>query len=587
MPREFSLQILNIGGDTKSQPKTDQNNRMKPIPHKKFISTSLRSRKVHWTVVQIAFRSIWLFWRGHIFGKKYVQKRLTKLHISSAIQLKNTFLELQGLFIKIGQLVSILSSFLPEEFRKPLEEFQDHAPARPFSEIEKTIESELRKPIRKLFNNFDKVPLASASIGQVHRATLFSGEEVVVKIQHSHISEIADIDLELFEKVMKMVSGYFKMKGLEHVASQVRQMIREELDYGKEAENMAQIGENLSSFNGVIIPQTYSEFCTSKIIVSDFHKGVKINNLAQLDKWKIDKKELAERFLKTCCQMVLKDGIYHADPHPGNIIIKESGEMVLLDFGAVSEINQRTKKGLSDLISAVTKADSDEIIEAMQYMGFIVKDSDSTEFSEKVLEFVQDFLQNEVQMDSLNFKDIQVNFDASTLVRIFDIISIKDLTNSFQVPKDYILLNRMIILAGGISAELAPNLNPLEVVKPYITGFVIPDLKDLPKFILDFGKKNLANVITLPLELQKVLLKIKRGEVVVRPKNSKEKSNLFYFLGQQIIMVLLCSASGFLAYFAHTDGFQQLFQMSVASGAIFAVLWLRAIFIAQKYRRQL
>ena len=225
---------------------------------KKILSKSWRSRKVYSTAFSIALKYLWLFFRGRIFGKKYVQKRLTKLHIQSALRLKKSFLELRGLFIKIGQLVSILSSFLPEEFRKPLEEFQDHAPARPYEEIKKNIESELGKPISELFESFEKTPLASASIGQVHRATLKSGEEVVVKIQHDHIPKIAEVDLQLFENIMRWVARYYHMKGIEHVALQVRQMIEEELDYSKEAMYMKVISENLNVLPKVIIPKIQS-----------------------------------------------------------------------------------------------------------------------------------------------------------------------------------------------------------------------------------------------------------------------------------------------------------------------------------------
>lgn len=554
---------------------------------KKFLSRSWRSRKVYSTTFSIAIRYLWLLFKGRLLGQKYLQPRLTKLHVSSAFKLKESFLELRGLFIKIGQLVSILSSFLPEEFRKPLEEFQDRAPARPYEEIKKNVEVELGKPIESLFDTFQEIPLASASIGQVHRAKLKSGEEVVVKIQHDHISKIAEIDLQLFENVMKLVSSYFSMKGLEHVAAQVRQMIEEELNYSKEANYMAMINENLLPLEKIIVPQLFPEFCTSKIITSQYFSGVKINDIEQLDSWNIDRKNLAKRFLEMCCQMVLKDGIYHADPHPGNVLVTKNEEIILLDFGAVSVVSEKMKTGLSDLINAVTKGDSEEIIESMQYMGFIAKGQESTQFSEKILEFVQDFLQNEVQMESLNFNDIQINFETSHVVRLLDLISIKDLTNSFQVPKDYILLNRMIILAGGISAELAPQMNPLEVVRPYLRNFVVNDLSDLPKFIFEFIKKNLTNVITLPLELRKTLLKIRKGEVVLNQKGNTEKINLFYFLGQQLIMVLLMLSSFFMAYRTSFDGFDKLSNYLISSGAIFALLWLRAILKARKYRRLL
>jgi len=548
----------------------------------KIYSRAYRTRIVWWTTATLAFRYMTLLVLGRFLGRNFLEKRLDRLHARAARQLRRTFLKLGGLFIKIGQLVSILSSFLPETIRKPLEDFQDQAPARPFDEVRKTIESEFGKPLSALFARFDETPLASASIGQVHRATLFSGESVVVKIQHAHIPHIAQTDLELFENVTNLLGRLFKMKGLEHVAGQVRQMIEAELDYTKEAKYMRLIGENLASVPGVIVPAIYDEYCTSKIITSQYYEGAKINQTDQLDQWQIDRTDLARRFLNVCCHMVLKDGIYHADPHPGNILVMPDGQMVWLDFGAISVVHPQMKTGLSRLIEAVTKADMDEIIDAMQYMGFVARGPEATRFSEKVFEFVQDFLQNEIQMESFNFKDIQVNFDPARVMQLFEIISIRELSNAFQIPKDYILLNRMILLAAGISAELAPTLNPLDVVRPWFREFVLEDLHDLPRFILDFVKKNLANVVTLPLELRKVLTKARRGELVIQQKKDVTLARLNFWLAQQFFWTIFLLAALVLTILRWEPGGAWR-PWLLGADTLFLFLWLRAFFQARKW----
>ncbi|HMQ47164.1 MAG TPA: AarF/UbiB family protein [Saprospiraceae bacterium] len=552
---------------------------------KKFHSKSWRSRKVYSATLSIMLDYGLLFLGGFIFGKRYVQKRITRLHAKSANRLKNTFLELQGLFVKIGQMVSILSNFLPEEFRKPLEAFQDHAPARPYEEIKQRIKTELGDNPEHIFRSFQENPIASASIGQVHQAKLKDGTQVAVKIQHAHVPLIAEIDLRLFEQIMRLVAFLFKMKGLEHVAAQVRQMIEEELDYEREASNMQLMRAELSHFSDVIIPEVFTEYSSPHVITSRFCEGIKINQIAQLDAWQINREKLARRLLELCSHMILSGGLYHADPHPGNILVNAQGEMVLLDFGAVSKVNPRMKNGLIKLFEAVSKGDPEEIVQALQFMGFVNKSKDSGQFAERLLGAVQDFFQSEVQMNSLNFKDIEIKADMNSLFRFMEVLSVKEMANSFEVPKDYILLNRMILLVAGISTELAPQLNPLDVVRPRLQEYMLGSGRNLPAFFIDFIKNNVTNVLTIPAELRKVLYKARRGELSLTVKYS-ERTQLFWFhLVQQFIFALLFLGAITLMYLSEQHNSMQWNQRFSIAAVLFFLAWLRAAFLGFRYRR--
>ncbi len=548
----------------------------------KTTSKFWRTRKVYTTAIIIQLDYIILFLMSRLFGKKYFDKRISKLHRRSALRLKKTFLQLEGLFIKIGQLISILSTFLPEEFRKPLEDFQDKAPPRPLIEIRKRIENELNKSPAQLFAHFEEEPLASASIGQVHRARLEDGTEVVVKIQHKHIPEMAEIDLFLFEKVMRMVSFLFRVKGLDHIASQIKQMISEELDYRKEAKSMKQIRDNLQKLDYVRIPKTFPEYCTTYIITSQYYEGVKINNLEKLKEWEIDRTLLAKQLLEMCAQMALVDGLYHADPHPGNLLVTKEGNIVLLDFGAVSTLNPRMKTGLTKFFTAAAKGDTEEIVEALQFMGFVARGKDASRYTERVLEFSQDFIQNEIKMDSLNFKDIQFDMDFSSITRLLEVISIKEMAHSFQIPKDYILFNRMILLTSGISAELDPLLNPLDVIRPYFRDFVLDGQKNIPQFLLDFVKKNLTTILMLPGEIQKVMYKARRGELKVQVGGMEANTRMFFYLVQQLIYTLLIIAGGVLIYFTYQAEQVEIYKPAFGVVGIFVFLWIRAAWKAKK-----
>lgn len=526
-----------------------------------------------------------LFLGGFFFGKRFLQNRIARLHAKSANRLKDTFLQLQGLFVKIGQMVSILSSFLPEEFRKPLEAFQDHAPARPYEEISLRIKTELGDSPANIFRSFEQMPLASASIGQVHEAVLKDGTRVAVKIQHAHIPTIAEIDLRLFEQIMRLVAFIFKMKGLEHVAAQVRQMIEEELDYKREASNMQLMRAELELFPEVIVPEVFPSYSSPHVITSRFCEGIKINQIEQLNAWQIDREKLARRLLELCSHMILSGGLYHADPHPGNILVNSRGELILLDFGAVSKVNPRMKSGLLKLFEAVSKGDPEEIVQALQFMGFVNKSKDSGQFAERLLEAVQDFFQSEVQMNSLNFKDIEFKADINSLLRFMEVLSVKDMANSFEVPKDYILLNRMILLVAGISTELAPQLNPLEVVRPRLQEYMLGSSRNLPSFLIDFIKNNVTNVLTLPAELRKVLYKARRGELSQTIKYS-ERTQLFWFhLVQQFIFAFLFLGVVALMYLSEQQNALPWNQRFSIAAVFFFIAWLRAAYLGFRYRR--
>src|SRR5690606_33298614 len=206
-----------------------------------------------------------------IFGNNFYQKRILALHLKNAERVKNAILDLQGLFIKIGQMLSILSNFLPEAFQKPLESLQDKIPPRPFEEVKQRLENELGKTVGELFTDFDSEPVASASIGQVHKATLKTGEKVAVKIQHLQIETIASVDLEIVRRLTGLISWFYKIQGMDFMYSQIKKMIEEELDFSLEAQYMDAIRKNLESETYLAIPQVYPNFSTKKVLTTAWH----------------------------------------------------------------------------------------------------------------------------------------------------------------------------------------------------------------------------------------------------------------------------------------------------------------------------
>ncbi len=533
------------------------------------------------------FSYLKLFLAKKIFGKKYFEKRIFNLHIKNAERVKNAILELKGLFIKIGQLLSILSNFLPDAFQKPLEELQDKIPPRPFHEVEQRIQNEFGKHPNELFSHFEKDPLAAASIGQVHKATLPDGTAVVVKVQHHNIEEIAHVDLKIIRKLNKLVGWFFDIKGLDYVYSQIRKMIEEELDFKQEAVSMQAISENLQSVKGMVVPEVHLPYSTGRVLTTTWHEGVKIANVQQLDTWQVDKQDIVARLLKAYCKMVFNDGFYHADPHPGNILVKPDGTLVLLDFGAVAHLGQKLKDGIPQVIEAAIKNDNTRVISTMRSMGFLAEGQEANEMAEKMINAFRNFLQNEIKLNGLDFKSIQVDPFNNSLFDLIQDIGFGGIAGTVQMPKDFVLLNRTLTLLLGISNSLAPELNPLQVVRPYIKEYVLGEGSDFVSMVSGFIRKSLSTAIGIPDELHRVLQIIEKNKLVTRTPDIRDSARLFYQVGQQFLFVILIIASATFGYLFWTSGEKDLANYGFIATGLFLLLLVRSIRKGNKIHRRM
>jgi len=474
--------------------------------HTRIFSPSYRKRKAYWTAFQVFMSYAWLTLKSKFFGKHYYERNIKKLHLKNADRVKSRIQELQGLFVKFGQLISNLSNVLPQEFRAPLEELQDRVTAKPYEEIEETIQKQLGRKPTEIFSNFHKEPLAVASIGQVHRAEL-NGQQVIVKIQHQNIDTIAGADLQILKNLVKIHGYFMDMQGLDHTYNQVKQMIEEELDYGQEAKSMQAIAENLKEVPDlkIIIPTVFAEHSTTKVLTAEFCEGTNIGRIEELKAWGLDLEDIATRLIQLFCKMIVKDGFYHADPHPGNILVNESGAIILLDFGAVAHLTDATKKALPELIEAVVRNDTEEIVNALKTMGFVGSDKASKKYIKKLIDIFKEFLEEEVEFDGLNFQNIKLNSGLGSITSILKKVDFKDLSNNIIIPKDYILLNRTLVLLMGNAFQLAPTLNAIDVARPYLKEHVLKEQYNFKDLIIKTLKSQITTGVSLPGELSQFL----------------------------------------------------------------------------------
>jgi predicted unusual protein kinase regulating ubiquinone biosynthesis (AarF/ABC1/UbiB family) len=503
----------------------------------------------------------WLrLWRPLMSAERY-EERLTARHRRNARLVERTILRLDGLFIKVGQLISILTNFLPEEFREGLEGLQDQIPSRPLDEIVARIERELGRGPETLFAWWNPTAVASASLAQVHEARLHDGRRVAVKVQHADVDELVRLDLTAIRRIIALVQRVTRVRGLESYHREVRAMVLEELDFTREASHVETIGARFADDPLVGTPRVIPELSTRRILTTEFVDGVKVSDLRALEAQGIDRRQLAERILGAYCRMIFVDGVYHADPHPGNILVRPDGGVVFLDFGAVGTLSPQMKEGIPLFLEGVIGRDAAKITSALRRMGFVALPGRGTDgdMAERVIEYFQRRFLEQVTIQSWSLSDVQVDMraklEAMADLRKLD-VSFRELTRTFQVPKDWVLLERTLLLLLGLCTHLDPTLNPMETIRPYLEDVVLgrKGEREWTAMVRASMREMALSAISIPEGLNRMLARANHGELEVRVAGLREGANLVYQAAQQLIYAVLGVASGLVAYLSYERG---------------------------------
>lgn len=512
--------------------------------------TRFRAAKAYWLTVRILAGYLWLrLWRP-LLGRSLYESRLVRRHRANSKRLTGAILDLGGLFIKVGQLISILTSFLPPEFREELEQLQDSVPARPLPEVIARIRKELGKSPSDLFAEFDPVPIASASLAQVHVARMHDGRKVAVKVQHADVEEISKLDLEILGRVFGLVQMIVRIRGMEQYPGDIAQMIREELDFRQEARNIATMTANFANSTEVHFPIVVTELSTERVLTTLFVEGAKVTDLEALERMGIDRPELARRVLRAACQMVFVDGVFHADMHPGNIIAQADGTITMVDLGAIGRLAPNVKAGVPRFWEGVIKRDPALITAGLRQAGLISRDADDEEVAERAIDYFQRRFLEQMHVESWSIKDIQVDMrtklEAFADLKKLD-ISFRDLSRAFQVPREWVLFERASILALGLATELDPNMNPIHTVGPYLQEFVLGKDRDVKGTMTNAVRDMVMSAITIPDKANRFLERANRGEMRLQIGALRESALLLYSAVQQATFVFLAIALGVAA----------------------------------------
>ncbi len=555
----------------------------------------MRLLRAYRTLIVVLTSYLWHNAWALVRGSAWDERTLPEVHRRNARRVERTIVRIQGLFIKVGQLISILTNFLPEEFRAELEGLQDQIPARPLGEVERRIERELGAPVRTLFAWFDPEPLAAASLAQVHEARLHDGRRVAVKVQHADIERTAKSDLGAIRVILAVVGAVTGVAGLRRVFPEVRTMILGELDFVREADNLRRIAANFAArptADAIVFPEPLPELSTARVLTATFVEGVKISDVEALRGFGLEPRAIAERVVRAYCEMVFRHGLYHADPHPGNILVQHDGAgaatLAFLDFGAVAELSPRMKEGIPRFLDAVLRRDPAKILAALRSMGFIARGSDE-EVAERVISYVQSRFLDEVTAASWSLKDVQVDARAK-LEALGDLkkmeVSFKDLMAIVDVPREWILLERTNLLLLGLCTHLDPRFNPFTVIRPYLQELLQGGDGDFVERLSSIAKEMALSAMALPTDLRRLVGKTQRGDIEVRLRGLRESAELLYALGHQILWTGCAMFCGVFAWQASLHGDARLARWAGGAGIAFLVLLAGALVRGRRLRRR-
>lgn len=462
--------------------------------------------------------------------------------------------ELSGLMIKAGQFVSSRLDVLPVLVTRELEVLQDEVQPEPFATIRQQLETALGMPIEIAFEEFSQIPLASASLGQVHRAKLprdliagGDSPDVVVKILRPRIEEVIAVDLQALRKIGLWMSKVRLVSRRANVPALVEEFAHttyEEIDYLVEAKNLELFAENFQDDPFVFTPNVIWYRSSKRALTLTDVSAIKISDIASLVTAGINPSQVATEYTRSVFQQIFVDGFFHADPHPGNVFIAPIDEkpggfkIVFVDFGMMGKITPKQQRDLRSLIFALASRDAPGMVRSMESLGLLLPNADTVQLISAVEVVFSKFagvgVTDIVNTDPREFIALAKEF--SELVRQFP----------FQIPENFLLLGRSISIVSGVASALNPKFNIWDAIDPF-ARYLLRSKTNYSQNLLASLISNVALISRLPSRIDQVISKLERGELVAR--NAILERTLVKIQRSSVRTAILVSVNAVIATF--------------------------------------
>lgn len=417
--------------------------------------------------------------------------------------------ELGPSFIKIGQILSLRPDILPAELLLELRKLQDEVAPGPFAAIKKIVEKELGAPLDDIFCYFDPTPLAGASLSQVYRAVLRdSRQAVAVKVQRPGIEEVVAVDLDILQSLAGQVHERmerFSYYDLPRLAGEIRRTLLRELDFQREARHMRIVGSNFVNDPAVRIPVVYEEFSSSRVLTMELLTGVRLRDLGELASEQ--RQQLAANGLRLMLKQIFEDGLFHADPHPGNVLIQNNSVFCLLDWGMVGRLTPDLQGLILDLIEATIECDSDKLLDNILALARPEATVDRQRLERELLDVLDTY-------HSLPLQKVNIG---RLLLEVSEIVR----ENRLRMPMDLAIMTKAMVTAEGTARQLYPQLNVIEAAAPIIRRITMKRWE--PQEIWRQSARLLRRYTRLsnkmPVSLGLIFEKLEHGQLTIRFKH--------------------------------------------------------------------
>ncbi|WP_129600570.1 ABC1 kinase family protein [Anaerophilus nitritogenes] len=441
--------------------------------------------------------------------------------------------ELGPTFVKIGQILSTRPDILPQEYILEFEKLQDQVKAEKFEDIQNLIEKELKRPIKEVFPYLEQEPIASASMAQVHLACTQNGEQVVLKIQRPFVKEVMMSDIALLKKLTK-IGKFTPQKNVidfNEVIDEIGEMMQKELDFFNEADNIKKFYEKNKNIKHVISPRVYKEYTTSNILVMQYIKGIKISNIDDLKRNGYDLKEIAKDLIHHYMKQAFEDGYFHADPHPGNLLISNQ-KIAYIDFGMMGSLDEEMKYKLNDLLYASATKDIEKITQTVVKIGIKKGKIQINRLYSDIEEIYNKYVQQSIaDIDFLQF-----------INEIFKVSK----RNNLAMPKNITMFLKGMMTIQGVVQKLDPKMNMMDAALPYIKEYILfkrdfsQDLIEQIENIYQLSKSGLK----IPIKSLELINSVLAGKLKVKIEHAHMEETIRELskMANRIVFALIISS---------------------------------------------